>query len=46
VPKGLLYLICSPWAMHGGGSRASQLGGECYARFLKGEKPILAPTKP
>lgn len=46
VREGLLYLICSPWAMHGAGSRAPNLGGECYARFLKGEKAILTPTRP
>jgi cephalosporin-C deacetylase-like acetyl esterase len=46
VPKGLLYLVCSPWAMHGAGARAAQLTSECYARFLKGEKPILTPTRP
>jgi cephalosporin-C deacetylase len=46
VPRGQLYLICSPWAMHGAGSRASNLGADCYARFLKGEKPIVTPTRP
>jgi cephalosporin-C deacetylase len=46
VPKGLLYLICSPWAMHGAGSRAPNLGGECWDRFLKGQKPFDNPTRP
>jgi cephalosporin-C deacetylase-like acetyl esterase len=46
VPRGLLYLICSPWAMHGAGSRDSGLAAECYGRFLKGERPILTPTRP
>ena len=46
VPKGLLYLVCSPWAMHGAGSRDSGLAAACYTRFLKGEKPIPQPTKP
>ncbi|MBM4085857.1 MAG: acetylxylan esterase, partial [Planctomycetes bacterium] len=46
VPKGRLFLVCSPWAMHGAGSRAPGLIGECYNRFLKGEPPILTPTRP
>lgn len=46
VPKGQLFLVCSPWAMHGAGSRAPGLASECYNRFLKGEKPILTPTRP
>jgi cephalosporin-C deacetylase-like acetyl esterase len=46
VPNGLLYLICSPWAMHGAGSRDSSLGAACLARFLKGEKPFATPTRP
>ena len=45
VPGPSLYLICSPWAMHGGGSRAAKLGSECYTRFLKGERPILKSTR-
>jgi cephalosporin-C deacetylase-like acetyl esterase len=43
VPRDRLCLICSPWAMHGGGSRAPQLGAACYARFLRGQPPIPAP---
>jgi len=46
VPRGLLYMACSPWAMHGAGARAGIETAACYDRFLKGEKPILAPTKP
>ncbi|MBI2298057.1 MAG: acetylxylan esterase [Armatimonadetes bacterium] len=45
VPPGLLYLVCSPWAMHGAGSRDSSLAAACYARFVKGEPPIVEPTK-
>ena len=45
VPNGLLYLICSPWAQHGGGSRPGPRQ-DCYGRLIKGEKPILTPTKP
>jgi len=46
VPRGQLYLVCSPWAMHGAGSRPGHDAGACYARFLKGETAILTPTKP
>jgi hypothetical protein len=47
VPRGLLSVVCSPWAMHGGGSRAGNPNSELYARFRNGETPvILAPTKP
>lgn len=46
VPRGQLYLICSPWAMHGAGSRNSSLGGECYDRFRRAEKPLFKPSKP
>ena len=46
VPKGLLYLICSPWAMHGAGSRDSRLAADCYARFMAGEAPFANATRP
>lgn len=46
VPKKQLYLVCSPWAMHGAGSRDSGLIGPCYTRFLKGENPLPPPTQP
>lgn len=46
VPPGLLYLVCSPWAMHGAGSRDSSLVQQCLNRFLAGEKPIEKPTRP
>lgn len=45
VPKGQLLLVCSPWAMHGGGSRDAALCAAAYQRYLRGEKPILRPTK-
>lgn len=40
VPRGLLYLCCSPWSGHGSGSRAGNECGACYERFLKGQ-PVL-----
>ena len=46
VPNRLLYLVCSPWAMHGAGSRDGNRIGECYARFRQGEDAIHTPTKP
>lgn len=50
VPKGQLYLICSPWAMHGAGARGLAPGfpgpEECYEKFRKGEKQTFPPTKP
>jgi len=50
VPKGQLYLICSPWAMHGAGARALTPGfpgpEECYEKFRKGEKQTFPPPKP
>ena len=46
VPDDQLYLVCSPWAMHGAGSRDRGLVGECYTRFLRGEAPIVTPTRP
>jgi cephalosporin-C deacetylase-like acetyl esterase len=46
VPNGQLQLICSPWAMHGAGSRAAGLAQESYNRFLQGQPPITTPTKP
>lgn len=45
VPRGQLFLVCSPWAMHGGGSRDSSLVAQCYDRFLKGEPAIAKPTR-
>jgi len=39
VRRDLLTLVCSPWAMHGGGSRAGNPIGERYARFLGGSRP-------
>ncbi|NCO35717.1 MAG: hypothetical protein AUJ92_08560 [Armatimonadetes bacterium CG2_30_59_28] len=42
VPKEKLFLVCSPWAMHGAGSRNGALIGECYNRFLEGDEPIPA----
>ncbi len=46
VPRGSLYMVCSPWAMHGGGSRAPNLAPACYDRFRKGKEPILTPSRP
>ncbi|MBM3500529.1 MAG: acetylxylan esterase, partial [Armatimonadetes bacterium] len=40
VPRERLHLVCSPWAMHGAGSRAPNLVEECYARFRRGEPPL------
>ena len=46
VPKGKLLFVCSPWAMHGGGSRDATLAESAYTRFRKGERPYFTPTKP
>ena len=46
VPKGQLLLVCSPWAMHGGGSRDATLAEDAYSRFRKGITPYFKPTKP
>ncbi len=40
VPREHLYLVCSPWAMHGGGSRPGNDIQERYARFRNGEAPL------
>lgn len=45
VPAGKLLLVCSPWAMHGGGSRDPSICAEAYQSFLKGENPIPKPTR-
>jgi len=45
VPRQLLYVVCSPWAMHGAGSRDSNLVQECYTRFRNGEEPLPTPTR-
>lgn len=45
VPAGHLLMICSPWAMHGGGSRDSSLAAQAYERFLKDEPVIPTPTR-
>jgi cephalosporin-C deacetylase len=45
VPRQLLYLVCSPWAMHGAGSRDPNLVQECYTRFRDGESPLPASMR-
>ena len=46
VPRGLLYMVCSPWSGHGSGSRPGNRCGEIYARFLNGQPPIPREAKP
>jgi cephalosporin-C deacetylase-like acetyl esterase len=46
VPRERLFLVCSPWAMHGAGSRAPSLTEECYARFRRGEAPLPSRVEP
>ena len=47
IRNGLLSLVSSPWAMHGGGSRTGNPNPELYVRFCNGVMPIIpAPTKP
>ena len=40
APKDKLFLVCSPWATHGAGSRDSSLTAACYARFINGKDPL------
>ncbi len=46
IRHGQLLLVCSPWAMHGGGSRDAALAEDAYSRFRKGATPYFKPTKP
>ena len=45
VPRSQLLMVCSPWAMHGGGSRDSGLVAGYYQRFMKGEPVIIKPAR-